>query len=804
MIKSITLFIFITCFFILQSQAQTISGNLLEETTKEPVSFATLALYKALDSTFVQAVITDVEGKFNFPKVANGNYYLEVNMLGYERKKISGVQVNGNNFNPVFKDLSVKEDKVKLEEVVVEATKEVIQQTESGTIVNADANLTQTGGTAVDILKNVPGVVVDSDGNITLRGTGANILIDGRNSSLGNNLQQIPASAIESIEIINSPSAKYDATGEGGIINIRLKKNKKQGLNGTAGASIGSQDLYTTSLRLNYKAQKINFFGGFDTRYSNSIGYNLADRNTFPTVNNPLTVNLRTDQYRTANDYDQSYNIVAGMDFDLGKKTRITLEGLYNYNKGAGFDNLSSTFIDRASQLTTSINNRKSNDVAENQLMEYTLSFKQGLKQKGQELSGFYTYSNNNRSENTNVFSETRQPSGITTGTSQQRLYNKDPFQFHVAQLDFVQPIKDEVLVLETGYKINYRTIRTESGIQNLEAVSQQWIDQTTNKFNYDEQVHALYFLLRGKKDKWSYNAGLRAENTIASGATDFNNLRFSKDYLNFFPNLRVNYQINKANSIRASYSARINRPSTGNLNPFRDVSDSLNIRTGNPDLNPEIIHAAELNYGFSIEKFSFTPTFFYRYRDNSIQRTVSVDNNAISTFFPRNVGYAYTYGLDLTSTYQPLKWWDMSANFSLFENVVQGLNNDVIDVARSSISWTGRFINNFTFWKDLKMQVTASYSSPFTTAQGELIERYFVDFGMTKNVLKKKGRVGFVVTDVFNTLEFGFSSFGDNFTQTRLFKRNTQRFILSFTYQFGKPFQERRRRVIGDENRED
>lgn len=793
------IFFLIAILFSLSVKAQDISGKLLEENEqKAPISFATMALYKSQDSTLVQAVVTDADGNFAFDKISKGNYYIQVSMIGYERKKISPVTFNGDKLS--LGNVGVKEDNLQLQEIVVEGRQEVIEQTESGTIVNANANLTQTGGTAVDILRNVPGVTVDADGNITLRGTGANILIDGRNSSLGNNLQQIPASAIESIEILNSPSARYDAAGEGGVINIKLKKNKKQGLNGSVGATVGSQDLYAATLRLNYKAKNVNFFGGYDMRSDKRFGYNIGDRVTFGSI-----INQRLDQYRAFDNQDQSHNVTAGMDIDLSKKTRITLEGLYNYNRDGGVDALSSIFTDSNTQSITSINNRRGNDFGENQLMEYSLSFKHALRQKGQEISGFYTYSNNNRVENTDIFSETSQANGTITNTVQQKLYNRDPFQLHVFQIDLTQPIKGEVLTLETGYKINYRGLNTESGILNWENNTQSWVAQNVNNFKYEEQIHALYFLLKGKKNKWSYNAGLRAEQTFVTGISDFDNVRFNKEYLNFFPNVRLNYQFDKANSLRVSYAARINRPNTGFLNPFRDVSDSLNIRTGNPNLDPEIVHAIELSYSLIKEKFTFSPTLFYRYRDNAIQRTVTVDNRGISTVFPLNVGFAYTYGLDLVTTYQFAKWWDINFNFSLFQNEVQGLNNGAVtDLVRSSTSWTTRAINNFTLWKDLKMQITANYGSPIATAQGELLERFSVEAGLQKNLMDKKAKLGFVATDILNTLQFGFSAFGDGFTQSRVFKRNTQRFIISFSYQFGKPFQERRKRAIGEENRMD
>ncbi|WP_026999823.1 outer membrane beta-barrel family protein [Eisenibacter elegans] len=779
--------------------AQGVKGQLFEEGSQEPLPMAVVVLYGAKDSAMVKSAVSNIEGQFQLDQLKPGQYYLEVNMMGYQKTKIP-LEYKGGNWVDMGA-IQAKSSSVGLEEVVVQARQEMMINTAEGTLIRADANIAQAGGTVLDLLRNVPGVVVDADGNVTLRGTSVNVLIDGRNSGLAggiggqSNLAQIPASAVETIEISPTASAKYDAEGEGGVINIRLKKAKNDGNNGSVNLSAGTQDLYSGSVRLNMKRNKVNVFVGYDGRFDRRLGFATTDRRIFGENNFGIS------QRNEFNNTDYSHNFLGGIDYDLTPRTRIGFEGLYTLNYRDDDESLRSRFLD-ANQALTEQNLRTNREIDNRTMYEFAFTFRHRFTQKGRELSASYSQTGRDRTENTDISTFLLDAEGAQLNQDPflQRTLNQDPYTLSTAQIDYTQPLAKNH-TLETGYKAIIRNLRTNTGIDNFRRNDQVWDPVVANRFNYDEQVHALYLIFKGRlSEKWDYNLGLRAEQTFVEGLSNADNNRFRKEYFNFFPNLRIGYQIAQTQTIRLNHATRINRPGFWWLNPFVDITDSLNIRTGNPDLDPEIIHSTELTYNWIGKKFTFSPSLFFRFRENAIQRVVTVDEFGVSTFRPLNAGTAYTAGVEMVGTWQVADWWDMNANYSLFQNQVNATGVDAIDVVQSTLSWNARLISNFTLPKDFRLQFIGNYSSPFAIAQGEIIERYFVDLGLQTKIMQKKGTLGLVVTDVFNTLEFGFRTFGDTFEQSRVFKRNTQRVILSFSYQFGKASrdQDRRRRSGG------
>ena len=316
-----------------------------------------------------------------------------------------------------------------------------------------------------------------------------------------------------------------------------------------------------------------------------------------------------------------------------------------------------------------------------------------------------------------------------------------------------------------------------------------------TNIFEYHEQIHAVYGQYTGwtgikDEPRWKYNIGLRAEQVWNNGANLDKTEEFKNEYFNLFPSANLFYYTQKRNSLKLSYSRRINRPGLGQLNPFTDITDSLNQRAGNPQLQPELIHSLELGYSHSLKNASISLTSFYRIRKDAILPYTVLDDNGVAFTQPFNFGNATTYGFELITSYNPFSRWSINFSFSAYEVQIED-EGSVAELSTSQVNWYSKLINNFTLFKDSKLQLIASYTSPTTIPQGESVAVYYIDLGFQQKIMKGKGRIGLTVTDIFNTQEYGFITSDSNFHFSRIFKLDTQAVMVTFGYTFGTSFKE-------------
>jgi outer membrane receptor protein involved in Fe transport len=781
----------ILCFLSNSTFAQKtgkIVGNVIDN--QQAVEFASISLAKMPDTAkIVHFTSTDSLGVFAIENLELGSYMLKISLIGYKSTAQNIILSEGNS---VFQlnNFTLQNDNA-LSEVIVTYRKKLIEKTNDGFIVNAAANITQAGGTATDLLKSTPTVAVDADGGITLRGKTPLILINGRNSKLAK-ADQIPASSIESIEIINNASAKYDANAQSGIINIRLKKSTQSGTNGAValGAGFASRGRVNSSVLMNNKGEKWNLGVGYDNRFAGRTKHITGNRTNFNEPDFNTIIQDRQDER-----VERLQNLKFDVDFQPNEKNSFTLEAIGSI-EGQDNDEDLTSLIRKQNKDFKSENDRRSLEYQRAKVAEFELGYERKFVNPKQSLTASLTTSYERGRENTDIttqdLSETLTKLGIP---ALQKTHNYEDEYVSNVLLDYAFPITSKG-VIETGYKGTFGN--TTNNYETSDKSGATYVINTaaSNIFTFNEQVNALYALYHSyigteDKKKWTYELGLRMEQVHNNGATNTNSTKVQNDYMKLFPTAKLSYVVSKDAFWKLSYGKRIKRPDLDEYNPFIDITDILNPHSGNPNLKPEIVHAFEIGYNKEWEKVSLSTNVFYRYANNSIRRFQVPQANGVLLRLPVNIGSAISYGLENIFTAKPSNFYDVNASFSLFQQKLNGSNIGE-DAIQSSFNWFAKIINNFEFQKGRRMQVIGNYNSAATTPQGRQIALYNVDLGFQQKLGKGNARLGLIIVDVFNTLKSGSESYTSDFSSIRTQKADTRALMVTFAYSFKSAFKEK------------
>ena len=759
--------------------------------TEGHLQYANVLIYNDADSLKpVQAVITDSTGKFTLNNLADGRFKINVFLIGFVTEKrviVVSNQLNKINAGNILLKTLPKE----LQAIQVSGQKKLIEKTAEGFVVNAGANLTQVGGTLTDLLRSTPTIVVDGDGSVTLRGKTPLILINGRNSSF-TNTDQIASSSIESIEIINNPSAKYDAAAESGIINIKLKKNKQNGFNGAMvlGSGYGARGRMNSSILVNNKTSKWNIGLGYDNRFGGRIRSINGDRTNF---NLPDAYKLT--QRRSDTRTDALHNIKFNMDYTPDKKNSFGFEALRNYEDENNNEFLTSTISTKLNQFNTK-STRRSIEIQHEKLSEFEMNHSKKFDNKRKSWTSSISSSFGDERQNTGITSQALNESNVILGNEfLQQTKNYEKSNVTNLKTDYVQPISENAEIL-TGYKSTIRHL--DADFKSLDNINGNFVPNvlTSNRFDFREQIHAGYLQyssFTGKKENpiMKYDIGLRAEQVWNKGKVLSNNATFNNNYLKLFPSVGVAYFKNQDEFWKLTYSKRISRPSLGQLNPFVDITDSLNPHGGNPDLKPELIQSFELGYSKDLSAFSMYSVLFYRHSNNAIRSFTLFKPNGVALTIPLNFGNVSTYGLENVATVKASSIYDFNISFSLFQQNYEG-KDLAKDAANNVFSWNGKWINNVSPWKGGKLQITGVYNSPLATTQGTINAIYYADLGFQQKLGKGNARLGLVFSDVFNTQKYGYKRLTSDFSFTRISKTDTRAFLLTYAYTFRTSFKEK------------
>lgn len=790
LVPSIFSIVFLCSLFsIASAQEATIHGAVKEGVT--PLEFVTLSLYRLPDTVHAfQYTTTDSTGSYAFHKIQDGNYILSFRLVGYHLLSLP-VKVNMADKNIALPDQLLVRDEMQLQQVTVSAQKKLIERTNTGFVVNAASNITQAGGTATDLLRNTPTVTVDAEGAITLRGKAPLILVNGRNSAL-TNPDQIPASSIETIEIINNADARFDANAESGIINIKLKKNKQNGTNAAiaVGTGMGSRGRVSSSLLLNHKEGKLNIGLSYDNRFAGRTRQINASR-----TNYFLPDNYLLNQFRDDKRLEQLQNLKLTADYSISKRDQLSLELVGTMEGQDNNETLNSLQLKQNNNFVFNTS-RNSIEIERNYAAEMALVYEHKYTDDRRTLSASITSSPEDNKQNTDITSQDLTKDYIANGAPfLQRTHNYENQHITEARLDHSIPV-GITGKLEMGYKGLFRVIRSDFATSDKLNGSYVINTAATNIFHFNEQVNAAYLQLHGsfgdhEESKWKYHLGLRAEQVNNDGQVEGTAVAFSNKYLKLFPSVQFVYQPQASSSWKIGYNKRINRPRLGQLNPFTDITDSLSPHSGNPNLQPEIIHAVEAGYGYSWKGGSFTSGLFYRYSQNSIRNYYQLLPNGAVLNKPVNIGNAVLYGWENMVSASPIHGYDFNASVTIFNQRYNGGNVNT-DAQQEGWSWNGKIINNLSLLRNSKWQITGNYIAAEITPQGNRIAQYSVDMGFQQKLGKGNTRLGITITDLLNTLKSGYNNYASSFMQYRYSKADTRAIMVTFACTFRSAFKEK------------
>ena len=652
------------------------------------------------------------------------------------------------------------------------------------------------GGTVSDVLDNVPSVTVDTEGNVALRGNeNVKILIDGKPSGLAginvaDALKLLPADAVEKVEVITNPSARYDAEGGGGIINIVLRKGKSNGVNGSIILSAGDPESYGVSSTLNKKGTNFNLFSNFGYNYRNNPGNSLTDAEYF---NSNGTTSRFINERRTNERLSEGYNANFGIDLNLSKSLTWTNALTFRESNGKNPDNVFFYNFD-AFRNPTFVRNRLNDAKSDEFSIEYTSNFTKKFKTDGHQLTVDVAVSQNRENEFATIYDQILgTPSSLFSETTD----NKQSQQRNLLQTDYVLPIGKDGR-FEAGYRGSFQENLTEFEITPASAYS--------NTLEYNEYVNAFYTQYGSKINKFSYFLGLRFEDSNIDVNSLTTNSYNNKKYKNFFPSATVNYEVSDKSSLSLSYSKRINRPRGRFLNPFSTFSSNINIFQGNPDLDPSLTDAIDLGYLTKWNKLTFSTSAYINVTNDSFQfiRKESgqfVGGVPVIISTPINLAKEYRAGFEFNLNYTPYKWWRLNGNFNMFRNETQGnynyinyLGTAVIqNFDNTALTWTSRVSSKINLPYKIDWQTNVSYEAPQTTAQGKRLGNYGINLAFSKDVLKDKGTIAFNVSDLFNSrkrlIETNIENVVNSYSEMQM---RVRQITLSFTYRFNKQKNER------------
>lgn len=771
-----------------QSSVFKISGKVVDP-GNVPIAAATVSLHKKSDSSLLKMGITNREGIFEFDQLGKGEFLVSVTAIGFAKTFSETAYLNDHSLLlPVIRMLPQSNE---LKAVAVVSRKPLIEQRIDRTIVNVDAAVSNVGATALEVLEKAPGITVDKDGNISLKGKqGVQVFIDGKPSYLSgpelvNLLRNMNASQLEQLEIMTNPPAKYDAAGNSGIINLKTKKNKQKGFNGsiTAGYSQGVYWRTNESVNLNYKVGKINSFLTYSYNKNNSF-QELSIERIYKKVDGK-TIDARFNQTTFMPNTNSSNNLKIGMDYFASKKTTLgfVVSGIYNPER---YDNLNNSFLRDADGVldSTVISTSVMTDKWKNGNINFNLRHQ--LDSAGKELTADIDYSRYASNNIQNFVNTSFAPSGQEMN---KYLLNSDiPVSINIysAKIDYVHPLAKGAK-LEAGLKSSY--VETDNKANFVTFQNGDWVDDVnkTNHFDYKENINAAYVNYSRSLGKLGVQAGARLENTRMDGHQLGNSVRpdssFVRSYTNLFPTAFFSYDYDSSNQFGLSVGRRIDRPAYQNLNPFVFFIDNYTYQVGNPYLRPQFTFNTELSHTY--KGIIVTTINYSRTSDYSSE---TFDQDGYATILKNgNIGVYENTGISVSAQLTITKWWSSSLysnfNYNRFKGNLYGAS---LDVDGSTLLFN--VSNQFKFGKGWSAELSGFYRTKGIDGQIVINPLGQVSGGISKQVLKGKGSVRLNFRDLFYTNKVS----GDIiFKQTEAHFSNLRdsRVVgLSFTYRFGKP----------------
>jgi outer membrane receptor protein involved in Fe transport len=757
-----------------QSEIYKISGKVIEASSSQAIGYATIVVNDKISGKVIAGTTTEEDGKFELVS-KTPNITIDVSFIGYTTVKIDDVVFKGRTSDLGI--IKLGEDANTLDEVVVSAEKSTTEFKLDKRVFNVGTDLSSTGASALEVLNNVPSVNVNIEGQVTLRGSGGvQILINGKPSILSdeasNALGTITADMIEKVEVITNPSAKYEAEGTAGIINIVLKKNEKRGLNGSISLNTGLPQNHSVGLSLNRRTEKFNLFTQL------GVGYRELPRDNeninLDKINNTELKSVG-EEFRN----ETFYNFILGSDYYINPQNVITLSGSFAYEVE---DQPSETdFILLSDGNVENSWTRSEVTEATNPKYQYELQYKRDFTDFKDHQLIFSVIGRFFGKDQSSVFAN-EFTQGVENLNDQitETEFKEGKYTFN---LDYTKPF-NEHWTLETGAQYLINNVSNDFSVSDEIGGEFVTNEGLTNIFEYDQKVLGFYGTGSFEGEAWGIKLGLRAENTDISTLLVNSNKENDQNFTNLFPSAHTSYKLSDAISMQAGYSRRIYRPRLWDLNPFFNIRNNFSVRVGNPDLFPEFTDSYEVGSIFIFEDVSLNVNVYHRYTTDKIERVSTFENN-VNTYRPENIGTNNATGLEANFKYTPSRkiTFNGDANYNIFKR--EGMFNDqVFDF--SADQWSGKLSTKYKVSKSLDVEVTGRHESRRQTVQGILRANTFADFGLRYKILKGRGVFSMSVRDVFASRVRQNTVDQDDFY---LFSRSQRgRFItFGFSYGFGK-----------------
>lgn len=773
-----------------------IKGNVLDNKTKKPVEYATIALYSSPENKLINGTVTDYTGHFKLELPPKGEYYITISFIGLKEITTDVFDVSSESKNINLGNFYLKSTSKNLKEVEVVSKQAPIEYKIDKKVIRVDKQLTAAGGTAIDVLENIPSVQVDVEGNVTLRGSsGFTVLIDGKPTILepSDVLRQIPSSSIQDIEIITNPSVKYEPDGATGIINIVTKKNHLEGLSGNINLNVGTYGRYGGDLLINYRVNKFNFFLGGNYNTRPRPGTIKSERETYGD-DTTFFVNFYGDHKRSFN----NYGIRGGIEFNATKKDYASLSGKYGnwnmlrdatlrYNDWTvpGGDVFSYNSFDntKLGGVYYSINGVYQHTFGNNNKKEEKPKGPKGqMHQKPAEhkieAEANYQYRNNDEY----TINELRALSDTLIGGKKN--VESGPSAVLRLKLDYTLPIGKNNK-FESGFQSRNGKSTDLTGLYLYNPVNGdlEFVPEFYHETKYVRNIYALYALFAGTKNKLGYQAGLRVEYTdrtiSMSGEDDFIFNRWD-----FFPTVHLSYQLPSEQQLMASYSRRIQRSRGWQLEPFITWQDAYNVRKGNPDLKPEYTDSYEMSYLKNFGDNFVSVEIYYRVTHNKVERVSSVYSETVMMHTFENVGRDYSLGAEVMLNLGVTKWWDLNLSGDFYNYKLKGTLYEQ-PFERTSTNWNTRLNNTFRLWKNGQFQLSSRYNSATVTAQGTSEGYYSVDAALKTSFLNRSLSANLQVRNIFGTAKREFVSEGKNFYSHTNYQPKSPTVTITLSYRF-------------------
>lgn len=771
-----TLALTVCLFFSTVSMAQIqIIGKIIEENSQQPVEFATIMVADSNSKKALAGTTTGIDGTFSV-RVKSREIYIEISFIGYETTTVRNVSIEKGIAN--IGTISLSDNSEKLGEVMVVEKKSTTEFKLDKRVFNVGSDLSSTGASALEVLNNVPSVNVNIEGQISLRGSsGVQILINGKPSVIaseqGGALGTITADMIEKIEVITNPSAKYDAEGTSGIINIVLKKEERKGLNGSISLNTGWPQNHSVGLSLNRRTEHFNLFTQL------GVGYRSLPR-TNENINRDLVNN--TTIYSDGVEYRDEvfYNFILGTDYHINPQNVLTLSGSFAYEVEDQPSETNFSFRD-ATGATVSEWQRTEVTAATNPKLQYELQYKSDFKDDKDHVLLFSALGNFFGKDQSSEFNNST-ISGTDADALQQTRTNFQETKYTFS-LDYTKPFSDKI-TLETGAQYVIQDVSNDFAVSDW--VADEWVQNAnlTNVFEYKQNVLGVYATGAYEGKKWGLKLGARVENTDLNTLLVTTNETNKQNFTNFFPSLHTSYKVTKRFSMQLGYSKRIYRPRLWDLNPFFNIRNNFSVRVGNPDLLPEFTDSYELSGIYILDKITMNASIYQRYTTDVIDRISTFENN-VNTFMPYNVGTRNSTGVEFNTKITAQKWLtfngDFNYNYFSRKGEFEGTSFD-FNASQWSTKWTAKV----DLPADIDFEMTGRYESKEVTIQGTVSDQLSADLGLRKKMMKGKAVVSLGVRDVFaSRIRETVVSQDDFYLYSRGFRG---RFItLGFSYGFGK-----------------